>query len=311
MARLPIPSGIGPLAASIYGEDLNLPHTHRRRRRSGARQSDAAGHKRSAVGDPCMSKRDQDDSFFIGWAKTPPVDRRFLLLASLGLIVAAGAGGALIASEQAPPGDGSWNPDDERDWPGMLVRSPYPVLRTRALDGSPRTAYLVASNKHGVQRRLGLFEDGPVVVRASLIARGRNAMLAVADGDQWLRAASAAERQSFGGLTDWPTQDLGAATYSGEILDSKCWFGAMQPGQGKPHKACAALCIRGGLPPIFCPDGLCGAGESAPLFTDARGDPHGPEILPFVADPILAPGRLVRIGDVTQFRVALADTRRL
>ena len=257
-----------------------------------------------------MTKR-SNDSFFIGWGETPRVDRRFLLLSSLVLVAAAGVGGALVASEQAPPGDGVWNPDDERDWAGMFVRGPYPMLRTAALDGTPRTAYLVSSNKQGVQHRLGSAEEGPVVVRGSLIARGKNAMIAVADGDRWLRGATAADLPKVGdGLADWREQELGAATYAGEILDSKCWFGAMQPGQGKPHKSCAALCIRGGLPAVFCPEGLCGSGETAPLLTDETGRAHGPGLLPLVADAILATGRLVKVGDVTQFRVALNDIRR-
>ena len=85
----------------------------------------------------------------------------------------------------------------------------------------------------------------------------------------------------------------------------------MRPGQGKPHKSCAALCIRGGLPVIFCPQGLCGAGASAPLLTDANGAAHGLDLLPLVADAVLARGRVVKIGDVTQFRVALNDIKRL
>jgi hypothetical protein len=170
-----------------------------------------------------MTKRTKnDDSFFVGWDKTPPIDRRFLLLTSLGLVAAAAAGGALIASRQAPPGDGTWNPDDERDWAGAFVRAPYPMLRTNALDGTPRTAYLVSSNKRGVQHRLGASEEGAVIVRGSLIARGKNAMIAVADGDSWLRSATAREAQAMGeGLADWPIRDIGAATYAGEILDSK------------------------------------------------------------------------------------------
>ena len=217
-----------------------------------------------------MARKDRNrDSFFIGWGETPAVDRRFLLLASFGLLAVAAGGGALIASEQAPPGNGSWNPDDERDWAGEFVRAPYPMLRTRAIDGSARTAYLVSSNKHGVQNRLGTQADGPVVVRGSLIVRGANAMIAVADGDAWLRPLLTADRIGEG-LMDWPVEDLGEATYAGEVLDSKCWFGAMQPGQGKPHKACAALCIHGGLPPVFCPEALCGSAASAPLLTDAQ-----------------------------------------
>lgn len=250
------------------------------------------------------------DSFFVGWGETPAVDRRFLLLASLGLLTVAAGGGALIASAQLPPGSGSWNPDDERDFAGELVRAPYPMLRTRAIDGTARTAYLVSSNKLGVQNRLRAAADGPAVVRGSLIARGANAMIAVADGDAWMRPAVAGDVVGEG-LTGWQVEDRGAISHVGEILDSKCWFGAMQPGQGKPHKSCAALCIRGGLPPVFCPEATCGSAASAPLFTDAQGNPHGPEILAIVADPIVASGRIVKIGDVKQFRVALSDIKRI
>lgn len=258
-----------------------------------------------------MARNDKrNDSFFIGWGETPPVDRRFLLLASLGLLTVATGGGALIASEQGAPGSGSWNRDDEREWAGVFVRAPYPMLRTRAIDGSARTAYLVSSNKLGVQHRLGSVADGPVVVRGSLIARGANAMVAVADGDAWVRAATSSDAVGQG-LTDWVAEDLGEAFRIGEILDSKCWFGAMQPGQGKTHKSCAALCIRGGLPPVFCPDAQCGSAASAPLFTDEAGNPHGPALLPVVADPIVASGRIVQIGDVKQFRVALSEIRRI
>lgn len=255
-----------------------------------------------------MTRTPKDDDFFIGWGTTPAVDRRFLLLASLGLVAAGAATSAWIASEQAPPGNGTWNPDDERDWSGELVRAPYPMLRTRALDGTPRTAYLVSSNKLGVQNRLGPYADGPVVVRGSLIARGSNAMIAVADSDTWLRPSP----QSVGeGLTGWVPVEQGRVSFAGEILDSKCWFGAMQPGQGKQHKACAALCIRGGLPPVFCPQDLCGSATAAPLITDADGKAHGPDLLPLVADPVLASGDIVEIGDVRQFRVALGDIKRL
>jgi hypothetical protein len=259
-----------------------------------------------------MSGHDRDDGFFVGWAEKPAVSRRGFFGASLGLLALAGGAGFVLARAQQQPGNGSWNPDDERDWTGVLVRGPYPMLRTLALDGTPRTAYLVASDKHGVQHRLGNAAEGPVVVRGSLIARDRNAMIAVSDEGSWLRSAPVdVASQDLDKITKWTEDDLGPATYTGEILDSKCWFGAMQPGQGKPHKSCASLCIRGGLPAVFCPTGLCGSGASIPLLTTADGQAHGPDILPLVADAVVATGRLVRVGDVTQFRVSLSDIRRL
>jgi hypothetical protein len=259
-----------------------------------------------------MSKPDHDEDFFVGWAEKPALSRRRFLAASLGLVALAGGAGFVLARAQQQPGNGSWDPDDERDWTGVLVRGPYPMLRTLALDGTPRTAYLVASNKHGIQHRLGDAPEGPVTIRGSLIARNRNAMIAVSDDEGWLRtAAPDLSPNDSGKLTAWTEEDLGPISYTGEILDSKCWFGAMQPGQGKPHKSCASLCISGGLPAVFCPSGLCGSGASIPLLTTADGQAHGMDILPLVADQVLATGRVVRVGDVTQFRVSLSDIRRL
>ncbi|MFN0049106.1 MAG: Rieske 2Fe-2S domain-containing protein [Cytophagales bacterium] len=38
---------------------------------------------------------------------------------------------------------------------------------------------------------------------------------------------------------------------SGQIIDPKCYFGAMNPGEGKTHKACAVRCLSGGIMPVF------------------------------------------------------------
>lgn len=42
--------------------------------------------------------------------------------------------------------------------------------------------------------------------------------------------------------------DLGPLTLTGEIVDTKCYLGVMNPGAGKPHKDCARNCLRGGIP---------------------------------------------------------------
>jgi hypothetical protein len=68
----------------------------------------------------------------------------------------------------------------------------------------------------------------------------------------------------------------------GEILDSKCWFGAMQPSDSKVHKACASLCVRGDVPPAFFARGP--AGQGALMIMTAARRAHGPELLGLVAD---------------------------
>lgn len=46
-------------------------------------------------------------------------------------------------------------------------------------------------------------------------------------------------------------KELGIQTIKGEIIDPKCYFGVMKPGEGKAHKDCAIRCILGGIPPVF------------------------------------------------------------
>jgi len=46
-------------------------------------------------------------------------------------------------------------------------------------------------------------------------------------------------------------QDLGELTLKGEIVDPKCYFGVMKPGDGKVHRSCASRCLAGGIPPVI------------------------------------------------------------
>ena len=112
-----------------------------------------------------------------------------------------------------------------------------------------------------------------------------------------------------GDLAATTPTDRGPVMLVGEILDAKCWFGAMRPGYGRTHKACAALCARGGLPLAFCQLSACGDDVAAPLLLDENGRAFGREIVPIVADPVAISGRLIEAGDVLQLRAALRDIR--
>ncbi|MCZ4316410.1 hypothetical protein O4H66_23660 [Comamonadaceae bacterium G21597-S1] len=242
--------------------------------------------------------------FFIGWAADPPGSgRRVLLRAGLALAAGGAAGlAAVLARGNAELGATRWE-GEARSLRGLLVAAPYPALRTRDLGGTVRTVFLASEGKSAAAFPAALVGQA-IVATGSLIARGEHAMLAVAQLD-------AARGLDDTGLQAPAPVDEGEVLMAGEILDAKCWFGAMRPGFGKTHKACAALCARGGLPLAFCRSDACGAGLEAPLFVDATGSPHAPAILPWVADPVVVRGRLVRVGDVVQLRAGLQQIRRL
>jgi hypothetical protein len=89
-------------------------------------------------------------------------------------------------------------------------------------------------------------------------------------------------------------QRLGPATVDGVIADSKCWLGAMNPGEGKIHRDCAVRCLSGGLPPL-----LLGAGAEGKNFwlTGPGGRAIELKILDRVAEPVRLRGEVVRFDD--------------
>lgn len=252
----------------------------------------------------------QDGDFFIGWAKAPSVDRRFLL-GAMPLTLAGTAGlGWLVASELGDPGAGRWAQGATHSVEGVLSARPYPMIRV-ADDAAPfglRSVLIVAQGKCTSGLKLAELDGRPVKASGVLIERKDRRMLEVPlSVGRWLESLPVTGGAAA--LASPPIESLGRARLAGQIMDSKCFFGVMRPSRGKTHKACAALCIRGGIPPSFW--ARDGAGrESVLLMTDATGGPLGDAILPLVADPVEAEGEIVRVGDLLQFRADAADYRR-
>ncbi len=244
------------------------------------------------------------DAFFIGWSSDlPSPKRRAFVAGTAGLLAAAVATGTVFARAKPVAGAGVWEQGVLRTLYGRLLPSPYPHLLTEDLGEEPRTVFLVGAGKTALDLARDFF-TGPARVTGTMITRGTKAMLAVSE-------AVPADATRRGSPAPIPAIDLGEVLITGEILDAKCWFGAMRPGYGKTHKSCAALCARGGLPLAFCPVGQCGDAIEAPLFLDENGNPHSTDIFPFLADPVAIRGKRFRAGDRQELRVARKDIRRI
>ena len=254
-----------------------------------------------------MKTQDDEGDFFIGWAETPAADRRFFVRAGLALLGATAALGAGLGALQRAPGRGTWNPDVVHEWRGVVTAEPYAMLRTADLGPQPRTALLSCLGKCGAAARVGSLSGRAVVVTGSLIERDGHAMIAVDEVGDWIRpdpSPTPDPRLRFPEM-----EPLGAVDLAGEILDSKCWFGAMRPADGKTHKACASLCIRGGIPPAFFARGP--AGRTALMIMTDAGRAHGPDLLALVADPVRLSGRVFRRGDLLMLDSPVSAIRRL
>lgn len=237
--------------------------------------------------------------FFIGWDKPGPATRRNLLV--LGALGAAGAGAVAfgLGMRSIPSGDGAWEQADVRSFDGVATAKPYPMLRSLGPGGQMQTYLLGSQGKCGVQARLAALEGQAVRLRGSPVHRGGQALLALADTD-WVEALSIPPAPA---LLHPAVRALGPVVLRGEILDAKCWLGAMRPGHGKPHKSCAGLCIRSGVPPLFFP---------APGQLQARGpflliSPEQGSASDLVVDqagvPVQVEGALQTLGDWLALRV--------
>lgn len=243
------------------------------------------------------------DEFFIGWAPPGPRTRRnFLGLAAAA--TALGTGAALsLGRASTPPGNGEWDGADVRSFVGVTALAPYPMLRTLDEDGQPHTYLLASQGKCGVDQRIRTVANQPARLRGSLLKRGNHAMIALSDGPDWMEALQGEVDPRLAIPADAPLRDM---VLTGEILDAKCWYGAMRPGHGKPHKACAALCIRSGLPPAFFAFGKDARLHPA-LLTSHSGDRANSIVLPYVGEPVRLRAVLVRRGDLLMLQLAGDD----
>jgi hypothetical protein len=102
-----------------------------------------------------------------------------------------------------------------------------------------------------------------------------------------------------------PETALGELTLTGEIVDSKCYLGVMNPGHTKVHRDCAARCISGGIPPILVTSG------DAYLLTGRDGRKLNQEVRDLVGETIQVQGAVVQDGETATLRAEPEAFRRV
>lgn len=172
-----------------------------------------------------------------------------------------------------------------RDFTGLIQAKPYPSLLVR--DGDSLAQYLlVAEGKHGAE--VANLDGKTVRLKGARIHRDGLTMIEVVSGSVQTTNDTTA--------TTLSTDDLGTFTLVGEIVDSKCYLGVMNPGNTKPHRECAALCISGGIPPLFIARDTTGNKVALQLVA-ADGRAINQDVLAMVAEPVEITGQVRREGN--------------
>jgi len=238
------------------------------------------------------------NDFYVGYLPKAPIDlarfvrRVIVFLGLLGVVIAL----ALVIG-QMPFANSAFEYGKTRMFEGIIDARPYPTLLVarpgEVGSGDKHSRYLlVAPGKHGADSLVAGFDGKGVRLQGQLIYRGSGTMIEIEPGSIVPLNRPPAPQA--------PTVDLGAITVTGEIVDSKCFLGVMNPGNGKVHRDCAARCLSGGIPPIFV--GLDG-GEQF-LLVGPDGNAIAPdELREFVAEPITVTGEALRRGETRTLRV--------
>lgn len=245
-----------------------------------------------------------DDVFFIGWqGRTGRKLGQFLAAIILGALALTALLAVALAAAVDDPGDGGYKwTSGPRTVRGVVTTDPYPILRMAPDATHPKGHALLLSGEGKNGAPLAAGSEGRVVETTGfLIRRGDIDMLQIDEPPTLVPDAAP--------VAPTPPESLGRWRITGEICDGKCYAGAMRPGGGLAHRACASLCLFGGVPPILVSTGPL-EGSDFLLLAGADGKALPDSFRDDVAVRLELEGEVERRGDLLVFRTDVGKARR-
>src|SRR6187401_310304 len=241
---------------------------------------------------------DQQD-FYIGWMSKAPksfakhVKKVLLILFPAALIVAY-----LLSTSQKKFSTANFEFGKLTEVKGVYYNKPVPMLKVFDKNNSSISIPLVGYGKHGaetaimeLEKEKGVSLNGKeVTLKGTLIYGDGKTLLQVDKNDNPIvniGAESTVQLQQ---------KDLGTQTIRGEIVDPKCYFGVMKPGEGKVHRDCAIRCILGGIPPVLHVQNEKGESNYY-LIVGPNGEKINEVVQYIVAEPVSIEARVVQQDD--------------
>jgi hypothetical protein len=237
------------------------------------------------------------EPFFVGWGKVPKALRFFLASCAALLVVGFGVMAYATSATQTDTGSGAFMGRTMAT--GVLQEKPYPILHVIESPHFERgeTIILSGGGKRGaVVQATGL--DGQIVEANGVrMDRGDLHGMQLRNGRRGLKAAED-QAQSL----DISIEKLGRWKLHGEICDGKCLNGAMRPGTGLAHRACAILCLLGDVAPVFVSSGPLD-GDEFLLISGPDGGPITQALLEYTALLVEVEGAVERHGSMLVFKI--------
>ena len=242
----------------------------------------------------------KQDEFYVGYYSKAPAKLSklmrsiVLMLIAFGLIVAS-----LLVMSQKPFYPSLFEFGTYRHFEGTIQEKPYPMLLVKRPGEAGELPaysryYLVGFGKFGAEEAVKGMDNKQVKLQGSLVYRDNQTMVEIVDGTiEMTNEESILPSLAISG----DGEPLGTFSLTGEIVDSKCFLGVMNPGNLKPHKACAIRCISGGVPPVFLVKDVQGFAHYY-LLVSENGQMVNKAVLNMVAEPVKISGTVIKYGDL-------------
>ena len=239
------------------------------------------------------SKPVRDSEFYVGYLEPAPFEirrfrRKVVSILAAGVVAVA----VTLTASQQPFAPATFEFLNYRTLEGVIEESPYPSLLVER-PGAPGAGFsryfLVTEGKAGAGSEVAALDGKRVTAEGTLIYLNGQTLVE-------LRPGSINVDNSTGHFERPTAESIGEVRLEGEIVDSKCYLGVMNPGRGKVHKACAIRCISGGVPPaLLVADS--GGNTQAIILAGADGGPLAQTILGLVGEQVRVTGRLENSAD--------------
>jgi len=246
------------------------------------------------------------DDFYIGYMPKAPksyakaVKKAVLAFAILIIVL-----GAVIAQNQKNLQSNTFEFGKITELSGVLQQQPVPNLIIKTgQDAKGNDLYqsvlLIGLGKFGADSLVQSFkkeiktplEQTLTTVRGTLIYTDGKTLLELTEENKALVSHEPLKiAYKIPTITKKPIQKV-----EGEIIDSKCYFGVMNPGYGKPHRSCAIRCISGGIPPVIWSENANGTSDYY-ILLNKEGSKVNKKILPHIADASCVSGEMAEYFD--------------
>lgn len=247
-----------------------------------------------------------NSEFYIGWQSNAPssfamhVKKVLLFLFPAAIVIAL-----LIASFQKKFSTANFEFGKLTTVKGIYSNDPVPMLKVvngKDIWGNESyiTMPLVGYGKHGAETAIKEIEteenvslaNKEISLKGTLLYGDGKTLLQVNKDDDPVVSVTESATPSLVPVK----KDMGNQTINGEIIDPKCYFGVMKPGEGKVHRDCAIRCILGGIPPVVKVQNEKGE-EDFYLLVGSNGEKLNKVVQDYVAEPVAINARVVKQDD--------------